>query len=99
MDNHPCCRDLVSSDLHLLGSLGKHLVCKLFAADADVKQAVTWLQTLDTSFFYTEVRINFSVLERLLSYFLKFFVCVPAVVTLIMRYFAFEVYLFMLPSE
>jgi hypothetical protein len=29
---------------------------KRFAADADVKQAVTWLQTLDTDFFYAGIQ-------------------------------------------
>jgi len=57
MDHHPCCRDHVYSDLHLFGSQGKHLAGKLFATDADVKQAVaSWLQTLDTSVFYTGIQ-------------------------------------------
>lgn len=109
MDHHPCCRDLVSSDLHLFGSLGKHLAGKRCTADADVKQAVTpgyrhlipvssvpgyrfWryrVTGIYTSIVTTwgsevrqllpmchvhVVRISFSVLERLLHYFLRFFV-------------------------
>jgi hypothetical protein len=36
------------SDSPLYGSLQHHLAGKLFAADADVKQAVTsWLRTID----------------------------------------------------
>jgi hypothetical protein len=57
MDHHPCCRDRVSSDLYLFGSQGKHLAGKLFATDADMKQAVTsWLQILDARFFYTGIQ-------------------------------------------
>jgi hypothetical protein len=107
MDHHPCCRDLVSSDLHLFGSLAG----KRYTADADVKQAVTpgyrhlipvssipgyrfwrygvtgiymsivttWAsqvrQLLPMCHVHVNVRISFSVLERLLPYFLRFFVC------------------------
>jgi len=36
------------NDSSLYGSLKQHLAGKLFAADADVKQAVTsWLRTID----------------------------------------------------
>ena len=37
-------------DFHLFGPLNKNLAYKLFATDADVKQAATsWLRTLDNN--------------------------------------------------
>ena len=39
-------------DFCLFGPCKKHPAGKKFATDADVKQAVTWLQTFDTDFFY-----------------------------------------------
>jgi len=43
--------DLISSDFHLSESYQKHVGGKLFATDANTKQAVTSkLQTLDTNF-------------------------------------------------
>jgi len=60
-----------------------------------MSKVTTWgsdvCQLLSMCHVHIEIRINFSVLERLLPYFLRFFVCVPAVVTLMMRHFAFEV--------
>jgi len=56
----PCCvtSQLAHSDLHLFGSLKKHLAGKGFATDADVKQAVTsCLQTLDTYLFYAGTQV------------------------------------------
>jgi hypothetical protein len=41
---------------YLSGPHKKHLAGKRFALDAYVKQAVTWLQTLGTDFFYSETR-------------------------------------------
>jgi len=37
----PCSFALAPSDLHLFGTLKKHLAGKLFPTDTDVKQAVT----------------------------------------------------------
>ena len=49
---------LVHSDLQLFGSLMKHLAGKIFAKDADMKQAVTsCLQTLDTCLFYAGTQV------------------------------------------
>jgi len=41
-------------DFYLFGPRKKHLAGKKFAADADVKQAVTWLQTFNTYLFYIQ---------------------------------------------
>jgi hypothetical protein len=47
-------RDIALCDFHLFGPRKKRLAGKRFTKDADVKQAATsWLQTLDTHFFYT----------------------------------------------
>jgi len=47
-----CSSDLAPSDFRLFVPLKKHLDGKLFAADADVKQAFTLrLQAIDTDFF------------------------------------------------
>jgi hypothetical protein len=46
-------RDVALCDFHLFGSRKKRLAGMRFTEDIDVKQAVTsWLQTLDTHFFY-----------------------------------------------
>ena len=46
-------RDLAPRDFHPFGPCKKHLAGKRFTKDADMKQVVTsWLQTLDTHFFY-----------------------------------------------
>jgi hypothetical protein len=43
---------LMLSGFHLFGLI-KHLAGKWFAADINMKQAVTsWIQTFDTNFFY-----------------------------------------------
>jgi len=48
---------LACSDFCLYVPLKKHLACKQFATNADVKQAVTfWLQTPDTSFFCAQIQ-------------------------------------------
>jgi hypothetical protein len=45
------------SDFYLFGLLNKNLAGKRFAADTDVKQAVTsWLQKLYPSFFYARIQ-------------------------------------------
>jgi len=41
----------VPNDIHLLGPLKKLLATQQFAADADGKQTVTWLQTLEADFY------------------------------------------------
>jgi hypothetical protein len=43
-------------DFCLSGPRKKHPAGKKFATDADVKQAVTWLQTFDTDFFYIVIQ-------------------------------------------
>jgi hypothetical protein len=56
--NLPSCGpDLAPSDFRLFVPLRKHLDGKLFAADADVKQAfISRLQTLDTDFFDSRIQ-------------------------------------------
>jgi hypothetical protein len=48
--------DLVASDIHIFEPLKKHLTAKQFSTDANVKQVVTWLHTLDSNFFYARIR-------------------------------------------
>jgi hypothetical protein len=46
--------------------LKKHLDDKQFATDANMQQAVTsWLQTLDTDFFYTDTNLGAMVGQML----------------------------------
>lgn len=42
---------MMPDDFHLFGLLKKHLATKQFTADADGKQTVTWLQTLEIDFY------------------------------------------------
>jgi hypothetical protein len=57
MDHPPYSPSRTILDFHLLGSLKKHLADKQFAADIDMKQAVTsWLQTLETGFFFASIQ-------------------------------------------
>jgi hypothetical protein len=52
MDHHPLSPYLTPNDFYLFGPLTKYLAGKVFATDADMKQAVTsWLQKLDKDFF------------------------------------------------
>jgi len=51
MDHLHNSSDFVPSNWHLFGCLKKHLVGKRFATDAS-EAIISWLQTLDTSFFY-----------------------------------------------
>jgi hypothetical protein len=56
MDHCPQNPYFAPSDFNLFGLLKKHQAGKNFAADANIKQAVTsWLQTLDSSFFYAGI--------------------------------------------
>jgi histone-lysine N-methyltransferase SETMAR len=56
LDHHPYSPDLAPSDFHLFGPLKKHLGGRRFETDGEVQQAVmSWLQTLDTHFFYAEI--------------------------------------------
>jgi histone-lysine N-methyltransferase SETMAR len=52
--NHPpYSLDLAPSDFHIFGPLKKHLDGRRFVIDCEVQQAVmSWLQALDTNFFY-----------------------------------------------
>jgi hypothetical protein len=43
-------------DFCLFGPCKKHPAGKKFPTDADVKQAVTWLQIFDTDFFYIRIQ-------------------------------------------
>jgi hypothetical protein len=48
--------DLAPSDFHLFGPLKNHLGGRRFATDVEVQQAaMSWLQALDTDFFYAGV--------------------------------------------
>jgi len=48
--------NLVPSDFHLFGPFKKPFSGKTFAADANMKQAVTsWLQTVDTDMHYARM--------------------------------------------
>jgi hypothetical protein len=52
----PYIADLTLSDFCLCGRCKKHLAKKWFAADTDMKQAVSsWVQTFDTNSFYTGI--------------------------------------------
>jgi hypothetical protein len=56
MDEASYSSDLALSDFYLLGSLKKYLAGKRFAADADVKQALTsWLEELHADFLNAEI--------------------------------------------
>jgi hypothetical protein len=56
MDEASYRSDLALSDFYLLGSRKKYLVDKRFAADADVKQALTsWLEPLHADFLNAEI--------------------------------------------
>jgi hypothetical protein len=56
MDEASYCSDLVLSDFYLLGSIEKYLAGKRFAADADVKQALSsWLEALHADFLKAEM--------------------------------------------
>jgi hypothetical protein len=47
----------MSSDFHLFGLPKEHLAGKQFAKYASVKQTLhCWLQTLDTDFYYTNIK-------------------------------------------
>jgi len=48
--------DAVPGDCQLFGFLKKLLASKRSATDADVKQAVTRLEKLDTDFLYSEYK-------------------------------------------
>jgi hypothetical protein len=74
--------DLVPSDFHLFGCLKKHLVGKRFATDGSVKQAVSWLQALDTSFFYTGLQALVPWWDRHLNVSADYMeVCLPYATT------------------
>jgi hypothetical protein len=56
-DSSFCCPSLAPSDVHLFGSLTKHLVGKRFAADISLLQAVaSCLQSFDADFFYASIQ-------------------------------------------
>jgi histone-lysine N-methyltransferase SETMAR len=56
LDHPPYSPDLPQSDFHLFGPLKKHLVGRRFATDGEVQQAArSWLQALDTDFFYAGI--------------------------------------------
>jgi histone-lysine N-methyltransferase SETMAR len=56
LDHPPYSPDLAPSDFHLFGPLKKHLGGSRFSTDGEVQQAVmSWLQALDTDFFYAEM--------------------------------------------
>jgi hypothetical protein len=56
MDETSYCSDLALSDFYLLGSIEKYLAVKRFAADADVKQALTsWLEAFHADFLNAEM--------------------------------------------
>jgi hypothetical protein len=47
---------MLPSNFDMFGPLNKHMCGKQFAKDSNMKQAVTsWLQALDTSFFYVMI--------------------------------------------
>jgi transposase len=56
LDHPPYSPDLAPSDFHLFGTLKKHLGGRRFATDGEVQQAaMSWLQALDTDFFYARI--------------------------------------------
>jgi hypothetical protein len=56
LDHPPCNPNLARSDFLLFGPLNKHLGGRRFATYGEVQQAVmSWLQALDTDFFYAGV--------------------------------------------
>jgi hypothetical protein len=48
--------DLVTSDVCLFGPFKKQVAGSQVTADANMKQAVSWLQTLHTSFFFAMIQ-------------------------------------------
>lgn len=59
---------LMPSDFHLFGLLKKHLAGKQFATYACMKQTLhCWLHTLDTDFYYTNIKSRGSMLRHLLK--------------------------------
>jgi hypothetical protein len=59
---------VLHGDFHLFGPIKKHLADKWLAADADMKLAVTWLQTLDSNFIYAGIQTLVPVLLSGFSY-------------------------------
>jgi histone-lysine N-methyltransferase SETMAR len=55
LDHPPYSPEIAPSNFHLFGPLKKHLGGRPFATDCEVQQAMSWLQTLDTDFFYAEI--------------------------------------------
>ena len=56
MDHCPHKPYFTPSDFSLIGLLKKHQAGKNFVVDANITQAVTsWLQTLDSNFFYAGI--------------------------------------------
>lgn len=68
MDHAPHSPDLAPTELHLLGSLKKHLDWKWFGTDADLKQTVaSWLQTLQNNLFYIRTQAVMPTLNKCLT--------------------------------
>jgi hypothetical protein len=55
MDHLPFCPNFELGDFHPFGHLKQYLDRKRFASDTSVEEAVTWIHTLDTSFFYNGI--------------------------------------------
>jgi hypothetical protein len=55
MDHPPYSPDFAVSDFHSFGHLEQHLDRKQFASDTSFEKAVTWIQSVDTSFFYNGI--------------------------------------------
>jgi hypothetical protein len=56
------------SDFHLFEPLNRNPTGKRFAADVEVKQVVTsWLQALDTDFFYADVQALVPLWDKCLN--------------------------------
>jgi hypothetical protein len=51
MDHPPYSPNFALSDFHPFGNLKQHLDRERFGGDTSVEEAVTWIHTLDTSFF------------------------------------------------
>jgi len=52
----------------LSGSLNMHIAGKRLTTDADIQQAVTWLQTIDCGFFYSRIQVLISRWDSFLQF-------------------------------
>jgi len=67
--NHKSVGRMETNDFHIFGPLTKHLAGKRFAPDTHRKQdVISWLQTLDTNFFYNSRTSHGAILWQTFKY-------------------------------